>query len=176
MGDVILDMGHTRILRLVGGALGSGGLGWFGGSVYQKYLNLKQDQRSHHLPGLPSEASVSVGSLTLGCHPPASIQAEASTAVSPAPSSGVSIPASDTGVPPEPHPSAPRVAQIMRFGFPGLDNIRSHGDYILSYGGTRLLTGCLNTSQLTPAAERRMLTGRGQSSLMTNLFILTFVH
>ena len=74
--DVILDMGHTRILRLVGGALGSGGLGWFGGSVYQKYLNLKQDQRSHHLPGLPSEASVSVGSLTLGCHPPASIQAE----------------------------------------------------------------------------------------------------
>lgn len=34
---------------------------------------------------------------------------------------------------PEPGPGAGRVAQIMRFGFPGLDNIRSHSDFVLSY-------------------------------------------
>ena len=34
---------------------------------------------------------------------------------------------------PEPGPDAGRVGQIMRFGFPGLDNIRSHSDYVLSY-------------------------------------------
>jgi len=36
-------------------------------------------------------------------------------------------------VPPEPQKGISRVAEIMRFGFPGLDNIRSHRDYILSY-------------------------------------------
>lgn len=30
-------------------------------------------------------------------------------------------------------PAMPRVSQIMRFGFPSLDNIRSFDDYILSY-------------------------------------------
>ena len=29
-------------------------------------------------------------------------------------------------IPPEPKPGLSRVAEIMRFGFPGLDNIRSH--------------------------------------------------
>ena len=29
-------------------------------------------------------------------------------------------------IPPEPRPGISRVAEIMRFGFPGLDNIRSH--------------------------------------------------
>ncbi|CAL4128095.1 unnamed protein product, partial [Meganyctiphanes norvegica] len=33
----------------------------------------------------------------------------------------------------EPQKNAPRIAQIMRFGFPGLSNIRSLNDYILSY-------------------------------------------
>ncbi|XP_057375067.1 endonuclease G, mitochondrial-like [Daphnia carinata] len=36
-------------------------------------------------------------------------------------------------IPPEPIPGASRVSQIMRFGFPGLDNVRSLDDYILSY-------------------------------------------
>jgi len=36
-------------------------------------------------------------------------------------------------VPPEPVEGAARISQIMRFGFPGLDNIRSHSDYVLSY-------------------------------------------
>lgn len=30
-------------------------------------------------------------------------------------------------------PAVPRVSQIMKFGFPSLDNIRSFDDYILSY-------------------------------------------
>lgn len=34
---------------------------------------------------------------------------------------------------PEPSPNAPRIAQIMRFGFPSLSNIRSLDDYVLSY-------------------------------------------
>ena len=51
----------------------------------------------------------------------------------PPPSPGALIPAKDTGTPPEPVSGAPRVSQIMRFGFPGLDHIRSHSDYILSY-------------------------------------------
>lgn len=36
-------------------------------------------------------------------------------------------------IPPEPTHGASRVSQIMRFGFPGLDNVRSLDDYILSY-------------------------------------------
>lgn len=36
-------------------------------------------------------------------------------------------------VPPEPAPGFSRVAEIMRFGFPGLDNIRSCKDYVISY-------------------------------------------
>ena len=48
------------------------------------------------------------------------------------------VPASQVGLvsgepPAEPDKAAPRVAQIMRFGFPGLDNIRSHANYVLSY-------------------------------------------
>jgi len=43
----------------------------------------------------------------------------------------------EEGVPgevvPEPGAEGGRVGQIMRFGFPGLDNIRSHRDYVLSY-------------------------------------------
>lgn len=34
---------------------------------------------------------------------------------------------------PVPSPNAPRIAQIMRFGFPSLSNVRSLNDYVLSY-------------------------------------------
>jgi endonuclease G len=37
------------------------------------------------------------------------------------------------GVPPEPQAEGSRISQIMRFGFPGLDTVRSHSDYVLSY-------------------------------------------
>jgi len=44
----------------------------------------------------------------------------------------------EEGVPgevvPEPGAEGGRVGQIMRFGFPGLDNIRSHRDYVLRRG------------------------------------------
>eukprot|EP00088_Acartia_fossae_P013400 TRINITY_DN1701_c1_g1_i2.p1 TRINITY_DN1701_c1_g1~~TRINITY_DN1701_c1_g1_i2.p1 ORF type:complete len:325 (-),score=35.43 TRINITY_DN1701_c1_g1_i2:131-1105(-) len=36
-------------------------------------------------------------------------------------------------VPPEPVPGISRTAEIMRFGFPSLDTVRSHSDYVLSY-------------------------------------------
>lgn len=36
-------------------------------------------------------------------------------------------------IPPEPAPGLSRIAEIMRFGFPGLDNIRSCKDYVISY-------------------------------------------
>lgn len=44
-----------------------------------------------------------------------------------------SNPSGVKAIPAEPAPNASRVAQIMRFGFPGLDNVRSLDDYILSY-------------------------------------------
>ncbi len=37
----------------------------------------------------------------------------------------VPIPSKETGLPTEPLPGTNRIAEIMRFGFPGLDNIRS---------------------------------------------------
>jgi len=115
----------TKVLQ-VAGVAGVAAVSWVGGSLYQK--NIENDiigeedkfertkKTSRHLPGLPFGAQVS-----------------ADTAVVPQTQSGLAIPARDTGVPPEPLEGAPRVAQIMRFGFPGLDNIRSHSDYILSY-------------------------------------------
>ena len=36
-------------------------------------------------------------------------------------------------IPLEPDKSAPRIFQVMRFGFPSQSNIRSYGDYVLSY-------------------------------------------
>ncbi|CAG0900468.1 unnamed protein product, partial [Darwinula stevensoni] len=43
------------------------------------------------------------------------------------------VPSQAADIVPEPPPQASRTAQIMRFGFPGLDNIRSLDDYVLSY-------------------------------------------
>ncbi|XP_045600934.2 endonuclease G, mitochondrial [Procambarus clarkii] len=34
---------------------------------------------------------------------------------------------------PPPAPNAPRISQIMRFGFPGLTNVRALEDYVISY-------------------------------------------
>jgi len=53
----------------------------------------------------------------------------AATAVVPSSPGVIALP----DVPPEPDAGAPKVAQIMRFGFPGLDHVRSHSDYVLSY-------------------------------------------
>ena len=108
------------------GVAGVAVVSWVGGSLHQRNIQddiqgeedelERLDQTRRHLPGLPFGAHVS-----------------ADTAVVPQTQSGLAIPARDTGVPPEPVEGASRVAQIMRFGFPGLDNIRSHSDYTLSY-------------------------------------------
>lgn len=43
----------------------------------------------------------------------------------------IAAPATDSA--PLPAPNAPRISQIMRFGFPSLSNIRSLNDFVLSY-------------------------------------------
>lgn len=99
-------------------------MSWAGGVLYQKNKTTASPSVEQippkprlHLPGLPLGAQVS-----------------ASVAMVPhTTETGLSIPPRETGVPPEPVEGSPRVAQIMRFGFPGLDNIRSHKDYIISY-------------------------------------------
>jgi len=115
-------MVRMKVLQ-VAGVAGVASLGWAGGVLYQKNIQNTSpgDEQTklktrRHLPGLPLGAQVS-----------------ASVAIAPHTETGLTIPARDTGLPPEPVEGAPRVAQIMRFGFPGLDNIRSQKDYILSY-------------------------------------------
>lgn len=56
------------------------------------------------LPGLPTFGTVSAASLI------------------PAQESNISLAATPS-----------RIGQIMKYGFPGLDNVRSHSDYVLSY-------------------------------------------
>ncbi|KAH8275379.1 endonuclease G, mitochondrial [Drosophila bipectinata] len=62
------------------------------------------DGGSPRLPGLPTFGTVSAASLI------------------PAQESNVSLAATPS-----------RIGQIMKYGFPGLDNVRSHSDYVLSY-------------------------------------------
>eukprot|EP00095_Tigriopus_kingsejongensis_P002103 maker-scaffold244_size240795-snap-gene-1.43 protein:Tk02103 transcript:maker-scaffold244_size240795-snap-gene-1.43-mRNA-1 annotation:"hypothetical protein AaeL_AAEL002064" len=45
----------------------------------------------------------------------------------------VDVPQKDLTIPSEPQPGQSRIMEIMRFGFPGLDNVRSHRDYVVSY-------------------------------------------
>merc|ERR1711892_184779 len=117
-----MGMVSMKVVQVVGVA-GVASLSWAGGILYQKNKNnatpidvQSASKPRPHLPGLPLGGQVS-----------------ASVAVVPHTETGVTIPPRDTGVPPEPMNGSPRVAEIMRFGFPGLDNIRSHKDYIMSY-------------------------------------------
>ncbi|KAK7020155.1 hypothetical protein SK128_022301 [Halocaridina rubra] len=65
----------------------------------------------------------------------------------------VSSEASDDIVP-MPAPNAPRIAQIMRFGFPGLANIRSLDDFVISYD-TRTRVPHWVCEHLTPESVAR---------------------
>ena len=65
-------------------------------------------------PGLPIFASVSAAEPIRA--PLAPVPTEPA----------VPVPKKELGIPPEPAPGTNRIAEIMRFGFPGLDNIRSH--------------------------------------------------
>jgi len=98
-----------KVLRL-GFVAGVGVTGFLGGGASERWRRHKELGR---IPALPLGPKVS-----------------AATAVVPSEDRVVAVPEID--VPPEPV-GAPRVAQIMRFGFPGLDHVRSHSDYILSY-------------------------------------------
>jgi len=100
--------------------------GWVGGVLYNKS---QQVQKIDINEPIATEAKLvsRLPALPLGA------QVSASVALTPHQETGLTIPPKDTGVPPEPVDGSPRVSQIMRFGFPGLDNIRSHRDYIVSY-------------------------------------------
>jgi len=96
--------------------------------VYLDRKLLNPDSRIHNgsgggasMPGLPSFATVSAATA-VQMSPPVSAP------VVPLPAKPVA-----PEVPPEPMPGFSRIAEIMRFGFPGLDNIRSHKDYVVSY-------------------------------------------
>ena len=57
----------------------------------------------------------------------ASVSAAEPIALAPVPAvPAVPVPRKESGIPPEPAPGTNRISEIMRFGFPGLDHIRSH--------------------------------------------------
>ena len=71
--SIIIIMVNSSALRLLGGALGAGGVGWLGGVSYQKYLQDSAKIKNYkNLPGLPSESTVSVGR----CNFPPSLKVE----------------------------------------------------------------------------------------------------
>ncbi len=87
--------------------LASGGLGLVSGVILERLRG--REVATHRtdgirLPGLPRSAMLS-----------------AATALTTTSSSGRSL----AEIPPEPEKGLGRTSEIMRFGFPGLDNIRS---------------------------------------------------
>jgi len=120
---VVYTMAYNRTGRLAcAGAIGVA----FGMSI-DRWLRWDFGGRMirDDLPGLPSCATVSAATA-LQMSPPVT----APSTVLPSKASTVVV---TPQVPPEPAPGFSRIAEIMRFGFPGLDNIRSHKDYVISY-------------------------------------------
>lgn len=66
----------------------------------------------------------------------------------------VPVPPRPTGLPPEPPKGAGRPAEIMRFGFPGMDSVRSRRDYVVSYD-RRNRTAAWVFEHLTKESVRR---------------------
>ncbi|KAH8277622.1 hypothetical protein KR018_002403 [Drosophila ironensis] len=87
-------------------AIGATALGAFYLGAHLERQQRTEEFRSNlpRLPGLPVFGTVSAASL---------------------------IPAHEGNVSVSATPS--RISQIMKYGFPGLDNVRSHSDYVLSY-------------------------------------------
>jgi len=95
--------------------------GWVAGLATERFLQTKSKENPLNLepntdnigisfkPGLPIFGTVSAA--TLIPKPPQDVQP----------------------IPPEPSLKSPRVSQVMRFGFPGLDNVRTLDDFVLSY-------------------------------------------
>jgi len=80
-----------------------------------------ENKQNGALPAMPAFATVSAATA-VQLSPPLS-----------APSTAIPFKPNVHDVPPEPRPGFSRIAEIMRFGFPGLDNIRSRRDYVVSY-------------------------------------------
>jgi len=96
-------------LARLGLVAGVGVSSWLGGVAYERWSTYNA---LGSIPGLPLGPKVS-----------------AATAVVPASRGTTAL-----EVPPEPlGQEVTRVSQIMRFGFPGLDHVRSHSDFVLSY-------------------------------------------
>jgi len=97
-------MTRFRSLLQLAGAAGVGSAGWLAGVSWQQRRQVESGGEKQLGPFM---LSASVG-------PPVALS-----------------PPGD--LVPDPGPGAPRVAQIMRFGFPGLDQVRAHQDYVMSY-------------------------------------------
>jgi len=113
--------------------------GFAAGICVQKHvLQLRRNYES--LPGLPTFSTVSAATAAI---------------LSPAPSSLVlPDPPNKDFIPPEPQKGISRVSEIMRFGFPGFDNVRSRKDYVISYD-TRNRTAHWVFEHLTKESVRR---------------------
>ena len=84
--------------------------GFAAGICVQKHV-LQFRRNYESLPGLPTFSTVSAATASI---------------LSPAPSSLVlPDPQNKDFIPPEPQKGISRVSEIMRFGFPGFDNVRS---------------------------------------------------
>ena len=110
---------YRRLVLLTGSA---GGFGVFAGIKYQEskqensFLNWKRELLPERRPGLPLFGSVSAAT------PIPESRLAPITAEPEVPVPQKEVP----GLPAEPPRGTNRIAEIMRFGFPGLDNIRSH--------------------------------------------------
>lgn len=102
-------MARGKIVAFTGVAVSS----WLAGVVTERWssANRTDGERSYakSLPGCPTFGTVSAASVI--------------------PSNSVVL----RDIPAEPPQHAARVSQIMRFGFPGLDNVRPLDDYVISY-------------------------------------------
>ena len=101
------------------GVAGAASVGWLVGREGERRGRRRlaiEEEKWQRVPGFPLAGSVS-----------------AATAIMPGKQETGLVVRDQQEVVPEPGPGAGRIGQIMRFGFPGLDNIRSHSDYVLSY-------------------------------------------
>ena len=96
------------------GLAGAASVGWLLGREGEK-RRLTEEKWQRRVPGFPLTGSVSAATAMLGKQETSLVVRDHQELV------------------PEPGPESGRISQIMRFGFPGLDNIRSHSDYVLSY-------------------------------------------
>lgn len=102
----------SKILSRLGKYTGVGIVGYIAGSFVEKwklYDGVLQKNNLPHWPGLPVFGTVSAATPF-------------------APDSQVAVPGGEVT-----YSKPSRIAQIMKYGFPSLDNVRSLDDYVLAY-------------------------------------------